>query len=70
MLCKKTGMTERQVQVWFRKRRKDSQASDLKRLSDAGYIKVYYLQVKNIYVKLCFVFALKIRTRYNERHSK
>lgn len=42
MLCKKTGMTERQVQVWFRKRRKDSQASDLKRLSDAGWSFIFY----------------------------
>jgi len=34
-LSKKTGMPERQIQIWFRQRKKADKASDLKRLSDA-----------------------------------
>ena len=35
ILSKKTGLKERQIQVWFRKRRKQDQISDLKKLSDS-----------------------------------
>lgn len=41
-LSKKTGMPERQIQIWFRQRKKSDKASDLKRLSDASWSFVFY----------------------------
>ena len=42
-LAKKSGMPERQIQIWFRQRKKSDKASDLKRLSDASWSFVFYL---------------------------
>lgn len=43
ILSKKTGMTERQVSLWFRKRKKQEAASDLKKLQDASWHLIFYI---------------------------
>lgn len=51
ILSKKSGMTERQVLLWFRKRKKQG-ISDLKKLQDASYHFVFYFAMSwyGIYV--------------------
>lgn len=42
-LTKKTSMTERQVEIWFRKRRKQDTVSDMKKLGETSWSFIYYL---------------------------
>lgn len=52
ILSKKTGLEERQIQIWFRKRRKQDQITDLKKLSDSSWSFVFYFTMSwyGIYV--------------------
>lgn len=52
ILTKKTGLEERQIQIWFRKRRKQDQISDFKKLSDSSWSFIFYVTMSwyGIYV--------------------